>query len=114
MIKFRFSDDPIDEDEDDEHKDLEVRAKYRCKIFLGYTSNVVSCGMREYIKYLCQHKIIDCIVKTCSGIEEDYIKCLASIFIGDFNLDGNTLRQRGVNRIGNILMPNKNYELLEE
>ena len=114
MIKFRFSDDPIDEDEDDEHKDLEVRAKYRCKIFLGYTSNVVSCGMREYIRYLCQHKMIDCIVTTCGGIEEDFIKCLAPMFIGDFNLDGNTLRQRGVNRIGNILMPNKNYELLEE
>ena len=53
MIAFRLSDDPIDEDEQDEFKDPEVRANYRCKIFLGYTSNMVSCGMREYIKYLC-------------------------------------------------------------
>ena len=113
VIAFRLSDDPIDEDEQDEFKDLEVRKNYRCKIFLGYTSNMVSCGMREYIRYLCQHKMIDCIVTTCGGIEEDFIKCLAPMYIGDFNLDGDTLRSKGLNRIGNIIMPNKNYELLE-
>ena len=31
---------------------------------------MASCGMREYIRYLCQHKMIDCIVTTTGGIEE--------------------------------------------
>ena len=34
-----------------------------CKIFLGYTSNMASCGVRETIKFLCKHKMVDVIVK---------------------------------------------------
>lgn len=30
----------------------------KCKIFLGYTSNMVSAGMRETIKYLVKHKMV--------------------------------------------------------
>jgi len=81
MIHWRLSDEPVKEDEDDE---LKVRDKVRCTIFLGYTSNMVSCGMREIIRYLCQHKMIDCIVTTTGGIEEDIMKCLADTYIGDF------------------------------
>ena len=33
MIKYRLSDDPIDEEEDDEYKDPEKRKKTRCTIF---------------------------------------------------------------------------------
>lgn len=33
--------------------------------------------------------------------------------MGDFNLKGATLRDQGVNRIGNLIVPNNNYELLE-
>ena len=93
MIKWRLSDDPIAEDEEEEYKDPEVRAKTRCAIFLGYTSNMASCGMREYIRYLCQHKMVSCIVTTTGGIEEDIMKCLAPCFIGDFSLKGSVLRE---------------------
>ena len=44
--------------------------------------------MREYIRYLCQHKMVDCIVTTCGAIEEDFMKCMGSFHIGDFELDG--------------------------
>ena len=114
MIKYRLSDDPIDEDEDDEYKDPEVRKKTRCTIFLGYTSNMASCGMRDIIRYLCEHKMIDAIVTTCGGIEEDFIKCLAPFYLGDFSLPGKELREKGLNRIGNLLVPNENYCLFED
>lgn len=42
-------------------------------------------------------------------MEEDFIKCLAPTFLGDFHLDGKTLRDKGINRIGNMLVPNENY-----
>lgn len=113
MIKYRLSDDPIEEDETDEFKDPEVRKNTRCTIFLGYTSNMASCGMREYIRYLCEHKMISCIVTTTGGIEEDIMKCMADTYIGDFNLDGKILRERGMNRIGNLIIPNESYALLE-
>lgn len=113
MIKWRLSDEPVAADETEEFKDPERRKNERCKIFLGYTSNMASCGMREYIRYLCQHKMIDCIVTTTGGIEEDIMKCMADCYIGDFSLQGKTLRAQGLNRIGNLIVPNKSYEELE-
>jgi deoxyhypusine synthase len=34
--------------------------------------------------------------------------------MGEFSLDGKTLRKKGINRIGNMLVPNKNYCAFEE
>lgn len=41
---------------------------------------------------------VDVIVTTAGGIEEDFIKCLANTYLGDFSLSGKDLRQRGINR----------------
>ena len=113
MIKWRLSDEPIGDDESEEKKDPEFRKNARCTIFLGYTSNMASCGMREYIRYLCKHAMISAIVTTTGGIEEDVMKLLANHYIGDFALDGKTLRSKGLNRIGNLIVPNNNYSLFE-
>lgn len=86
----------------------------RATIFLGLTSNQVSCGTREVIRYLCEHNMIDCLVTTCGAIEEDIMKCFAPHFIGKFNLDGKKLRLKGQNRIGNLIVPNKNYCIFED
>ncbi|KAJ8959491.1 hypothetical protein NQ318_022188 [Aromia moschata] len=61
------------------------------------------------VKNNFQNNMIDCIVTTAGGIEEDFIKCLAPTFLGDFTLEGKMLRERGINRIGNLLVPNDNY-----
>src|SRR3989338_5133934 len=78
-------------------------------IFLGYTSNMVSSGLREVISYLAKNKLVDVIVTTAGGVEEDAIKCLKPFVLGDFRLDGKMLRKNGINRIGNILVPNDRY-----
>lgn len=75
---------------------------------------MASCGIREYIRYLCQHKMVDAIVTTTGGIEEDIMKLYAHHYIGDFHLDGADLRDKGLNRIGNLIVPNNNYTILEE
>jgi deoxyhypusine synthase len=109
MISWRLSQEKITEDEADDYKDIKVRENTRTTIFLGYTSNMVSCGMREIIRYLCEHKMIDAIVTTAGGIEEDFLKCLAPTFLGEFDLRGAELREKGLNRTGNLLTPNTNY-----
>jgi deoxyhypusine synthase len=108
------------------------REKTNCKIFLGYTSNMISSGVRDSIRYLCQHNMVyyalrahlelllriyskvDCIVSSAGGIEEDFIKCLAPTYIGEFSLKGKDLRKKGINRIGNLLAPNDNYCKFED
>ncbi|GIY08975.1 probable deoxyhypusine synthase [Caerostris extrusa] len=70
---------------------------------------MASAGIRDTIRFLVQHKMVDCVVTSAGGVEEDLIKCLAPTIIGKFSLDGATLRESGVNRIGNLLVPNENY-----
>ncbi|CAO1305231.1 unnamed protein product [Diamesa tonsa] len=108
MISSRII--PLDEDNRDLYEEDEfIRRKNSCTIFLGYTSNMVSSGIRETIKFLVQHKLVDCIVTTAGGVEEDLIKCLAPTFVGSFEMLGKELREKGINRIGNLLVPNDNY-----
>ena len=42
--------------QDEEFKDPEVRKSIRCKVFLAFTSNLISAGTRETIRFLVQHK----------------------------------------------------------
>jgi deoxyhypusine synthase len=120
MLDWRLSDEPISLDpllNQTEELDPRIRSLTKCSIFLGYTSNLVSSGLREIIKFLVQHKFVTCLVTTAGGIEEDLIKCLGPTFItpqGEFNLNGKDLRKRGLNRIGNLLVPNDNYCKFED
>lgn len=82
---------------------------------MGYTSNLISSGLRETIRYLVQHRHVSAIVTTAGGVEEDIIKCLASTYVGSFSRHtGASLRARGINRIGNLYVPNNNYCAFED
>ncbi|CAI8508797.1 unnamed protein product [Pichia kudriavzevii] len=83
-------------------------------IFLGYTSNLISSGLRDTLRFLVQHKMVDAIVASAGGIEEDIIKCLAPTYMSEFAAKGSELREKGMNRIGNMVVPNDNYCKFEE
>lgn len=86
----------------------------RATIFLGYTSNMISSGLREVFRWLVEHKKVNYVFTTGGGIEEDIIKCLGDCVVGEFRAKGADLREKGVNRIGNIFAPNNNYIKFEE
>jgi deoxyhypusine synthase len=73
QISWRLSDEHPGADSL-EYSDLAVRQNVRAKLFLGFTSNLVSSGVREQIRFLVQHKLVDVLVTTAGGIEEDLIK----------------------------------------
>ena len=83
-------------------------------IFLGYTSNMVASGLRETFRYLVQHQHVSAIVTTAGGVEEDFIKCLGPTYLGSFSTPGAELRKKGMNRIGNLVVPNNNYCAFED
>ncbi|GAA5833337.1 hypothetical protein JCM3766R1_005471 [Sporobolomyces carnicolor] len=117
MRNWRLSHEPINPDSQTEELDPDVRENTKCSIFLGYTSNLVSSGLRDIIRFLVENRYVSCLVTTAGGIEEDLIKCLGPTFLapkGDFNHDGASLRRRGLNRIGNLLVPNDNYCKFED
>ena len=91
-------------------------------IYLGYTSNMVSSGLRDVFRYLLKNKKVNIVVTTAGGIEEDIIKCMGDFVLGEFSSSGKQLRKEGINRIGNIFVSNSRYvefekffqEILEE
>lgn len=113
MLSYRLSDDAYDPNQS-WPKDPEERKKIGCKIFLSMTSNMTSCGVRDIVRYLVQHKLIDVLVTSAGGIEEDFIKCMAPNYLGDFALKGKDLRLKSLNRTGNLIVPNENYCLFED
>ncbi|KAL5978327.1 hypothetical protein ACLOJK_029444 [Asimina triloba] len=66
---------------------------------------LVDKGRSEWTQIYSQ---VDVVVTTAGGIEEDVIKCLAHTYRGDFLLPGAYLRSKGLNRTGNLLVPNDN------
>ena len=80
-----------------------------CKIFFGFTSGAISSGVRELIRFLVQHKLVQVIVTTAAAIEEDIMKCEDSHFLSNFREDDDLLREKGIVRRGNIITSQKGY-----
>lgn len=93
-------------------KAIELTRKMRkgkVPIFLGFTSNASTSGLREVITYLVKNKMVHFIVTTTGGLEEDVIKTHGSFLHGSFEAKGAFLRDKGVNRTGDIFIPNERY-----
>jgi deoxyhypusine synthase len=58
QLAWRLSDRPILETEREEFRIPEYRQNAKCTIFLSYTSNIISSGLRETIRFLVQNKLV--------------------------------------------------------
>lgn len=86
----------------------------KASIYLGFTSNMGTSGVRDIITYLVKNKLVQALVTTTGGLEEDIIKTHGDFLHGDYNADGAYLREKGVNRTGNIYAPNERYIWFEQ
>ena len=85
------------------------------KIFLTFTSNMTTSGLRGFFAQLCKLKIPDILVTTSASIEEDLMKSMGEAFeISNFHADDTALHERGENRIGNLLVRNESYMKFED
>jgi len=75
---------------------------------------LISSGLRGVFRYLVEHRHVSAIVTTAGGIEEDFIKCLGDTYMSSFSAPGAELRAQGLNRIGNLVVPNSNYCKFED
>jgi len=89
--------------------------KDNAKIFLTFTSNMVTSGLRGFFAQVVKLGMADVIVTTVGGIEEDIMKASGEKFnIGRFDSDDVELHEKGVNRIGNIFVNNESYMHFED
>lgn len=85
----------------------------KATIFLTFTSNIITSGLRDIICYLVKHKKVDVLVTSAGGVEEDIIKALKPFALGKFDVSGKMLFEHGINRTGNIFIPNDRYALFD-
>lgn len=86
----------------------------KVKIYLTFTSNMVTSGLRGFFAQLIALGMVDAIVTTTGAIEEDIMKATGEKFIvGDFQTDDVALYERGVNRVGNLYITNESYGKFE-
>jgi deoxyhypusine synthase len=93
---------------------LEKIVKEDCTFYLAFTSNIISSGLREIISQLILISKPSVIITTAGAIEEDIMKSLGSFDLGSFQSNDKELREKGINRIGNIYVSNDNYISLEK
>jgi len=88
--------------------------KENATIYLTFTSNIVSSGLREVVAYLVREGYVDVLITTSGSLAEDVIKTAKPFKIGEWDADEARLRDRGINRLGNIFVPSDRYVWLEE
>jgi len=87
----------------------------RAKVFLTFTSNMVTSGLRGFFAQLCKLKIPNILVTTSGGIEEDIMKSLGEEFgVSSFYADDVKLHEKGENRVGNLVIHNESYLKFED
>ncbi|RSD33157.1 MAG: deoxyhypusine synthase [Methanohalophilus sp.] len=100
------------------HRASEVIVKMKkdsAQVFLTFTSNMVTSGLRGFFAQLIELGIADVLVTTVGGLEEDIMKATGEVFsIGNFNTDDVELHERGINRVGNLLIQNQSYMNFED
>ncbi len=86
----------------------------RCVTFLSFPACVVATGLRGVIRELVQRKMVDVIVTTCGTLDHDLARCWKDYYHGSFDMDDSGLRERGVSRLGNVLVPDESYGIILE
>ena len=84
-----------------------------CFKVLTLSGAMTMAQMSLLICDMIDNKMVDAIVSSAGGVEEDFIKCFAPFYLGSFDADDIEMRKKGLNRIGNIFVPSENYVKFE-
>jgi deoxyhypusine synthase len=94
-----------------------LRAMFRdpkCVTFLSFPAALVATGVRGILRTLVQRKLVDVVITTCGTADHDLARTWKDYYHGDFEMDDVELHRLGVNRLGNVLVPNESYGIVLE
>src|SRR5437867_2649554 len=77
--------------------------------FLSFPADIISTGSRGIIRELIKEKWFDVIITTCGTLDHDLARSFGDYFHGEFEMDDVELHERGIYRLGNILIKNESY-----
>jgi deoxyhypusine synthase len=71
-------------------------------------------GTRGFFLEALKRKAFNVVITTCGTLDHDIARTYRDYFHGDFNLDDVALGEQGLNRLGNVIVPNECYgEIIE-
>lgn len=83
--------------------------------FLAFTGNLVATGLRGVIAQLVELGLFNIVITTCGAVDHDVARSLGGRYYrGSFDMDDAELHERGVHRLGNVLVPRDSYGPLIE
>jgi len=88
--------------------------KEDCTKFLSFPACIMATGTRGVIVEMVKRGMVDAIITTCGTMDHDLARTWKSYYHGDFLMDDVKLHQQGMNRLGNVLVPNSSYGVVLE
>ena len=86
-----------------------------CIRFLSFPACICSTGTRGVIKELLKRKLFDVVITTAGTLDHDLARVWRDYYHGSFMANDKELHNEGINRLGNIFIPNECYgKILEE
>ena len=82
--------------------------------FLSFPACINATGTRGVIKEMIKEKMFDVVITTCGTLDHDIARSIKDYYHGSFFMDDEELLEQGINRLGNILVPNESYGTLLE
>lgn len=79
------------------------------KTILSFPACLMSTGARGLLVYMVKNKMVDAVITTCGTMDHDLARVWKDYYHGSFSMDDKKLHQEGINREGNILIPNECY-----
>ena len=85
-----------------------------CLKFLSFPADICATGTRGVIKELVKRKLVDIVITTCGTLDHDVARCWKDYYKGSFIMNDSKLHKEGLNRLGNVLVPNDSYGIVIE
>ena len=85
-----------------------------CVNFLSFTANLAATGTRGVFRELVKRKLVDVVITACGTLDHDVARCWRNYYKGFFVMNDAKLHKEGINRLGNVLVPNDSYGTIIE
>jgi deoxyhypusine synthase len=93
---------------------IEKMLRRDCTKFLSFPACIMATGTRGVLVEMVKRKMVDVIITTCGTLDHDLARVWKKYYHGDFFMDDVQLHEKGINRLGNVLVPNDSYGIVLE
>lgn len=80
-----------------------------CTTFLSFPGALMATGCRGIFVDIIRRGLVDIVVTTCGTADHDLTRVRHAYYHGDFEMDDAALRDAGIHRLGNVLVPSAAY-----